>query len=927
MGTVTRIRNSSRESGSNFSVFISYSRQDLAFVDRLQAALELDGVEVFVDREAIEKGEEWWLRIQQLITDADTIIFALSPGSVTSPVCQQEVDFAESLNKRLIPIVAHDLNGNTVPSALSRLNYIFFVPNAAADATGDFDVAVRQLIRALEIDIGWIREHTRLGQLAARWNTQQRPGDQLLRGSELLRAESWLTTRPDKAPAPTDAHRSFITESRRAATRRQRLAVGLSLLVAVAGLIVAGVALSQRELAKSEGQKALAALLTQSRLLNQKASEYLTDDNPVAALLLSLEAVPDLSSDDQVRQRWPTLRPAMETLYYSTIDRREIEVFSTAAPRALLGQSIGNLNIRVSSKVVYGQYIPHYPEYQESRDAPYDILVEDPLSRNTLTLKGHLHGIHSVALSPDGRYLASASKDNSARLWDLSTGQQLHMFAPWGVSERDDVPCKAENATGPPGFQTVADTGLSAVIICAAEYDQLDALSVAFDPKGELLLATFENGIAKVWRTDTAAEVSSFASHKGRVHAGAFHPTKNEAATAGEDKTIRIWDFLTGAELMHLEGHTNVTCSVTFSGDGKWIASGAADNTGRIWNAETGELSHELKGHSGPVCALQFSPDGSFLASGAADGKIIVWDVLSGNIAFMLKGHNGPVNRIRFSPDGQQIFSASDDGSVRTWRVQLGIKISSVYSKKSSEAGLPLVQAIFDRRSGDVSFRDRREGVGELSIEEISKSPALNLAHNSSHSMLGTGAYAFQPGNDETMLVVNSFGRKFDFRISEQVQRFAINGDRSLVALSYVSGRVVIIRTADSSIKLESELKGGSSLLEFVPNSRLIAFDCDTRDVCFLNIEENTLFARLQGHSGAVLSLDVDPQHDRAVTASSDGTVRVWETKSYTQLWASTFGKVGAFGSVSFDPTGDFILLYRFAAINRRGPAQAGGSK
>ena len=78
------------------NVFISYSRQDIEFVDRLQAALKNRGIEAFVDRRDIEKAEEWWARIKQLITEADTIVFTLSPGSVNSRVCNDEVDSRRS---------------------------------------------------------------------------------------------------------------------------------------------------------------------------------------------------------------------------------------------------------------------------------------------------------------------------------------------------------------------------------------------------------------------------------------------------------------------------------------------------------------------------------------------------------------------------------------------------------------------------------------------------------------------------------------------------------------------------------------------------------------------------------------------------------------------------------------------------------------
>ncbi|MEQ1712519.1 MAG: toll/interleukin-1 receptor domain-containing protein, partial [Hyphomicrobium sp.] len=174
-------------------VFISYSRRDLAFVDNLQSALKERGIDAAVDRTEIARGEEWWKRIEQLITEADAIVFVLSPGSAGSKICQDEVDFAEKRKKRIVPIVAEDVAELKVPGALAQLNYVFFTPNAAAGATGIFGDALADLVQALETDIGWIREHTRIGGLAQRWQGQGGQGrDLLLRGAELETAERWL---------------------------------------------------------------------------------------------------------------------------------------------------------------------------------------------------------------------------------------------------------------------------------------------------------------------------------------------------------------------------------------------------------------------------------------------------------------------------------------------------------------------------------------------------------------------------------------------------------------------------------------------------------------------------------------------------------------------------------------------------------------
>src|ERR1700761_8050093 len=107
-------------------IFISYSRKDIAFADRLERALKARGFEVLIDRTEIYAFEDWWQRIETLIAGADTIVFVLSPDSAASEVALREVSFAASLNKRFAPIVTRRVDDGVVPAPLAELNFIFF---------------------------------------------------------------------------------------------------------------------------------------------------------------------------------------------------------------------------------------------------------------------------------------------------------------------------------------------------------------------------------------------------------------------------------------------------------------------------------------------------------------------------------------------------------------------------------------------------------------------------------------------------------------------------------------------------------------------------------------------------------------------------------------------------------------------------------
>src|SRR5580700_3323840 len=123
-------------------IFISYSRKDMSFADRFDAALKARGFEPLIDREEIYAFEDWWKRIQALIGRADTVVFVLSPDAVQSEVALKEVAYAASLNKRFAPIVCRRVEDSAVPDALRRLNFIFF------DDAEQFDASIDRLGQA-----------------------------------------------------------------------------------------------------------------------------------------------------------------------------------------------------------------------------------------------------------------------------------------------------------------------------------------------------------------------------------------------------------------------------------------------------------------------------------------------------------------------------------------------------------------------------------------------------------------------------------------------------------------------------------------------------------------------------------------------------------------------------------------------------------
>jgi len=235
-------------------VFISYSRKDSEFVRRLEKALESRGREAWVDWEGIRPTEEFMQAIYRAIESTDTFVFVISSDSVTSETCGRELAHAVSHNKRMIPIMARDVDAKAVPEPLAKLNWVF------ARETDSFDEATDTLISALDTDLGWVRAHTRLLTRAIEWEGKARSNSFVLRGEDLRSAEQWLAQAgTEKERQPTRLQTEYIIASRKAAARRQRITLGAVGLGAVVAVVLAVIAWLARNRAEDERRNAEAA--------------------------------------------------------------------------------------------------------------------------------------------------------------------------------------------------------------------------------------------------------------------------------------------------------------------------------------------------------------------------------------------------------------------------------------------------------------------------------------------------------------------------------------------------------------------------------------------------------------------------------------------------------------------------------------------
>ena len=498
--------------------------------------------------------------------------------------------------------------------------------------------------------------------------------------------------------------------------------------------------------------------------------------------------------------------------------------------------------------------------------------VSQKFGNNTDEATSHTDAVLSVhfsKVSQDGQKLLTTSYDNTARLWNVATGQQERRFLGhnWWVWDAQ------------------------------------------FSPDEKKIVTVSQDGTAIVWDATTGEPGAPFTGHDGPVYSAAFSSNGDAVVTGGYDKRVLVWrpsdvrpyDFtrLTSKngsvvpppKFRSLDGHEGPVRAVAFSQDGSRIISGSQDNTIRLWDSEGGQLLKSFRGHDGAVRTVAFAQSDQVILSGSHDNSIRKWNiseyeeirVLQGQV---LEGHVDAILSAGFSPDGERIVTASRDRTARTWETFTGQPLK-VFAEGHSflatsaaffPGGKRLATGAVDNT---VRIWDVDSGTQLVRLEHTGRAAALTVSNN--------GKWAITGGDDNSARIWNAETGELAYVFKSGENSKGHNNEVTAVAISEndqqlltgdSSGRVFVWDVKSQKVILELKGHARSRITDaaFLPGTNRVLTACADKTVAQWDLTTGKEVSNLiLSHPDSVVAMSLRPNSHQVITACGDGGVRLWD--------------------------------------------------
>ena len=778
------------------------------------------------------------------------------------------------------------------------------------------EVAHEALIREWPTLREWLAQdreglilHRHLTETAHEWELMEREISVLYRGSRLAQANEWAAINPlalnvqEKAFLEASTQQSYLQEQEREAQLQRELEAAQKLAETERRSLIR--LRSRNRVITTIGFIAIILALVAGMFGTQSNQNALASQNNAETAQVAKENAFQAQGTAQ----------AASTQAIADFTRSEAQRLASEANSLLLSHGDSNLTALLAVRSLRMQYT-------SSGDALLGSLTN--LSAPPWEFKSHTADLWSVAFSLDGKYLVTGSSDGTARLWDLATGETVHIFE--GHSGQ-----VGEVKFSPDGKTLLVGSAQAAHLWDVASGQLLQVFteikgggSVAFSPDGKYIVtASFDDKNARLWDVATGRSLRTLVCN-GPVIRVAYSTDGKYILTGTTNSTAQLWDPTTGKQVRDFVISSGIE-ALTFSPDSTSIAFGTSKGTAQIWSISTGELVREFSGHEGLVLGIKFSADGRFLLTGSGDRTARLWDIATGQTIYVFAGHGNTVQDVAFSLDGKLIATAGNDGIARVWKLETfpgGAKFNvaaGAVQASFSPDGKQIVVAVQD---GTTRIFDRTTGQIIMSLN----GPADTEIRGA----------VFSPDGRQVLTASNDgVARLWDLATGKELRRFEGHTDlvnkaifspdgKYIVTASYDgTARVWDVQTGQTIVTYTHQGPGHVNRVAFSPDGKIVATSGDNGTVHTWDLFTGKDIMNFEGHTDDVRGIAFSPDGKYLVTASIDGSVRLWEATTGKEVRRFAGHPGGATGA-AFSPDGKYVASGGVDGIAKLWDVQSG---
>jgi len=803
------------------------------------------------------------------------------------------------------------------------------------------EIAHETLLDAWPRLVEWRREDREGARLrdmvrsaARQWEERGRSSGLLWRGDELAEYRQWRARHPG---ALTAGEESFIAGSLAEASRgrrRRTIMIGGAFLalaaVALALLILRGRADAQRSLAVTARRDAeqSAAQLHQQLMtqIERQGRRLVLADDPLQGLAFLAEAgrlgARGVAHDFAVAQAIDATDGELLALQHA-----DLVVRARFSPDGSRVVTCGYDNQARLWDATSGQLLAtlrHASGVLRASFSPDGTLVATGTKAGEVTLWYARDGrelrhvdaaadLQVVEFSPDGARLLTATAQDAVAIWDVASGRLLRALqaagtvgvpsigAPAAFSP-DGALVAAGSVRGGPIRIWDADTGRE-IASLAGHSDRVTA--VRFSPDARRVLSASWDDTAALWRLADRRREHLF-KHGDDVNAAAFSPDGARVATASTDGTAVVWDAASGEPVLRLGGHQAAVTHAVFSPDGRQIATSSADATVQLWDAASGLRVARRLGHRAAIRDLAFAPDGHRMVSASLDGSAIVWSTEPTRKTTALAGHQGPIHAISVAPGAFHVATGGADGTVRIWDAATGRELvvlrghtQAINAVKFSPDGSRLASGSADQSVRIWNPRD------PAAVRVLTGSWVMALDWTPDGNRLITTdtrgtirIWAAETGTREREIHAHGGGQISAVAVAPTGDRFATaGGDNRSCIWELASGRQVACFDSDSRAYSVAYHPGGEKVLSATSKQSAVIW----------RVSDGKVLTELVGHAGDVVRAEWAEAGDLVVTASADGTARVWDPATSDVLGVFDLG--AELTTASWAPGASYLVM------------------